>query len=151
MKKLVIFICLLFGFMLAFADTLDDVISQYLGYGSKIQHEGNTVFMASPYFDDEYVSEDNAYDFIANTVYLFMIVQDDWQDLENSSDESYINSIDEVAAPWANDYQTYIVSITVQEIIDNFGDDYDMDEEELIDEIRAYVEYHADHSPTSMY
>jgi hypothetical protein len=26
-----------------------------------------------------------------------------------------------------------------------------MDEEELISEIRAYVEYHADHSPTSMY
>lgn len=131
--------------------TVDDLASQFLGYGSKIEHEGDTVFMANPYFADEFVTEDEAYEFLTYTAYVFMLVQDNWGEMKNSSNRNYINSIDEVAAPWANDYQTYIMSITVEEIIDSFGDDYDMDEEELISEIRAYVEYHADHSPTSMY
>lgn len=151
MKKLALIACFILITMLMHAASLDDVIYNVLSNGKTIEHEGDTVFMPNMYFSDQYTDKDTAFEFLAYTAYIFMVVQDDWGVLKNESYTSYINGIDEVAVPWTNDYQTFIMSITMDEIVDNFGEDYDMGELELRAEIRSYIEYYADHSPASMY
>lgn len=145
MKKVLLILIFMMSLVCSFA-TLDEAIDDVLTLGGTYWDGDTKVFMAKPYFEGVYLYEENAYAFLAHASLFFMAVQEEWAELDNSSNASYIKSIEAVAAPWSNDYQLYIVSIPMYEICNQFGDSYDMTQDELTDAITSYVRNHADHT-----
>jgi len=127
---------------------LDEALRTIFTYCSVIDHEGDSVLMTNDGFNEE----SDAYSWVANCAHVVLAIREDWVDCP-STYASRISSLDAIGAIWATEYQTFVVTIPVWEIIENFGDEsyLDMESEEFIGEIQDYIEYHGDVSPLSMY
>lgn len=144
MKITLVLLAFLSVFLMCYAD-IDETISDFMGNGATYMDGSTKVFMAKPFFADEYLEEDNAYDFLAISCMLFLAVREDWVELNSSSTTSYIKSLHQVGAPWTNEYQYYVVTIPIREIEQEFSDSYDLSDEELLRSITSYIRNHADH------
>ncbi len=145
MKKVLFVLMFILLLACCYASEVDDTINGFLKNGATYMDGSTKVFMAMPFFDDEYVEEGNAYDFLAISCMLFLFVREDWVELSNSSTTSYIKSLDEVGAPWTNEYQYYVMTIPLDEIQNQFDDCFDLEDDELLSDIKSYIRNHADH------
>jgi hypothetical protein len=82
---------------------------------------------------------------------LVLYAREGWESY--SSGNSWVSSLDSIAAAWSTEYQDFVVQIPVREIRSNFDDtDYrEMNPDDLMDEILDYVNNHGDVSPLSMW
>jgi len=145
-----VFLCSLLPLM---ASVLDDPVNTVMETGEFMDHDGDNVFMCKYYWEDGFPDESGAYQFVAQTAYVFMTVYEDWDTLSNASLASRIKATDLIACPWETYESAFVVSIPLSEICDQFdGSDYDeLGEMGLFNAIKSYIEYHGDITPYSMY
>jgi hypothetical protein len=150
MRITLVFLAFISVFAMCFAD-IDKTVADFMGNGATYMDGSTKVFMAKPFFADEYLEEDNAYDFLAISCMLFLAVREDWVELKSSSTSSYIKSLDQVGAPWTNEYQYYVVTIPIREIEQKFCESYNLSDEVLLRNITSYIRNNADHHIAANY
>jgi len=72
---------------------------------------------------------------------LILCVMENWFE---SSYVSRLGSVDGVAAAWPTDYQDFVVSIPISEIRSQFKDGYFDDFDDLVAQLREYVDNYGD-------
>ncbi|MDZ4183299.1 MAG: hypothetical protein U1B83_10540 [Candidatus Cloacimonadaceae bacterium] len=148
MKTLVLFLVLVFAAMSLSASDIDGALKTIFTYCSVIEHEGDQVLMTQSFFEDEGA----AYAWVANCAHVVLAIRAGWEDCP-AAYSSKVRSLDAIAAVWQTPYQTFVVSIPVWEILENFNDEsnLELDSGEFVSDILRYVDYYGDVSPLSMY
>jgi len=148
MKKAGVFLLLIFIAMSLSAVEIDEALNTIFSYCSVIDHEGDQVLMTENLFD----AEGDAYNWVANCSHVILAIKAGWVECPAAYSSS-VSSLDAIGAAWATEYQTYVVTIPVWEILENFNDEsyLDMEPDDFIQEIREYIDYYGDVSPLSMY
>ena len=135
------------------AATLNDGVVTVMGSGYFMEHKGDSVFMCNYYKGDQYPEMNGAYQFLAQTTMIFLMVIHDFDTISNSTWKDQIDHVDKIACPWTNGFSGFVVSIPMDEITYRYDmDDLEsMGEEELFRRIKEYINFYGDRSPISMY
>lgn len=134
---------LIFGFCLLLlglqANELDESLAGMFDLCVEVEHNGLNYLVA----DEFLVSESEAYRFVAWCSSLMLAEEENWGG-DSSAYSSRINAIDGVGAAWSTDYQDFVVSIPLSEIYSQFGDGSYESFDELMAEVREYLENYGD-------
>lgn len=146
MKKVILLIALVFTCALLSAMSFDEAIDEVYSTGQLDKVDGDTYWVSTNYLS----SEDDAFYYTAYMAGLILYVQAEWDAPSNSTRTSTLNSAEGVGGYWFDSSEdiAYLISIPMDEILDEFSDDsyYDMDFDDLVDEILEYVYYFGDTS-----
>jgi hypothetical protein len=127
---------------------IDESLELILQYCTVIEHEGDNVLIT----DDGFTRENDAYAWVAQCSMVLLAIRAGWEEApyQYASD---LAAIDEIAAIWSTEYQTFVVSIPVWEIVENFNDPDYLEEGggDLLADLMSYIDYYGDVSPLSMY
>ena len=137
MKKLLLILGLVLILLGLQANELDDALGSMFKQCSLVDHRGLSYLLP----DDYLVSESEAYEYVAWNSALILCAVEDWFE---SSYGSRLSSVDGVAASWPTDYQDFVVSIPISEIRSQFKNGSFDDFDDLVDEIRDYVDNYGD-------
>ncbi len=153
MNRLLMIVILVVLLLPLGARTLNEGVNFVMNQGKFMEHDGETVFMFNSYWEDVYPDKNGAYQFVAQTALVFLNVIQEWDTLSNSSLANQIKGVDRVACPWGEEYQNYVLSITMDEICDEYdqSDLEEMGEMEMFADVKSYIQYYGDISPLSMY
>ncbi len=127
---------------------INDSLALILKYCTVYEHDGDNVLIT----DDGFDNKEDAYAWVAQCSMVILAIRAGWEEAP-SIHAANIAAIDEIAAIWATEYQTFVVSIPVWEILDNFNDPDYLEEGggDLLADLRSYIDYYGDVSPLSMY
>ena len=144
MKKLLIILSLVFVCALLGAMSFDEAIDEVYSTGQLDKVDGDTYWVTKNYL----ATEDEAYYYTAYVAGLFLYVQADWESVSNSGRKNTIKAAEGIGAYWMDTEEdiAYLISIPMEEIVDQFETEeyYEMDFDELVDEILEYVNYYGD-------
>ena len=147
-KRIFLSLIILISVLALGAVGIEEALKTIFTYSEVIEHEGDEVLMTSSFFSNE----GDAYNWVANCAQVVLAIRAGWASAPNPYD-SKVKSLDAIGAVWQTEYQTYVISIPVWEILENFMEDENAykDSSELLSELRSYIDYYGDISPLSMY
>ncbi|GAB1366642.1 hypothetical protein MASR1M36_15130 [Candidatus Cloacimonadaceae bacterium] len=137
MKRILLLIVIGFILQGLMANDLDTALANMFGQCSQVEHNSLNFLLANDYL----VSESEAYEYVAWNSALILCVMENWFE---SSYVSRLGSVDGVAAAWPTDYQDFVVSIPISEIRSQFKDGYFDDFDDLVAQLREYVDNYGD-------
>lgn len=137
MKKVLLMLGIIFILLGLQANDLDDALGKMFNQCSLVDHRSLSYLLP----DDYLVSESEAYEYVAWNSALILCVMENWFE---SSYRSRLSSVDGVAACWPTEYQDFVVSIPISEIRSQFKDGNFDDFDDLVNQLRKYVDNYGD-------
>ncbi len=145
-KKALLLLSLVFICALLSAMDFDDAIDDAYLYGQLTSIGGDNYWVAEGFL----ASKGDAYGYVAYMAGLVLYVQADWETPSDSNCESELKSVEYVGGYWYDEEDDieYMISIPMDGIMDEFETEasYEMDFNDLVDEILEYVYYFGDES-----
>jgi hypothetical protein len=131
----------------------DEAVQMVVSHGQFIQHSEGSLFMANALWGDTPLSESEAYEFVAQASFIFLMVQQGWYPLSDTELAGKIRNVDKVCAPWDEPEQQYVLLMSMSTLKSEFNQEEfnRIGEDEMYSQLSARVRYSGQISILSMF
>jgi len=145
MKKYLIYFMLFLFCLPILAMDMDESVDYILNHGYLMDNGDQSVLMHDSYQSEEYPDVYDAYTFLSEAVYVLLVLQADWEDISDEDKQEALMNVDQVAVPYDDMNDLEIIYINLYDLLDYFATEeyYEMDNDELFDEVSQWVDDYA--------
>lgn len=145
MKKYLIYFILFLFCLPILAMDMDESVDYILNHGYLMDNGDQSVLMHDSYQNEEYPDIYDAYTFLSEAAYVLLVLQADWEDISDEDKQEALMNVDQVAVPYDDMNDLEIIYINLYDLLDYFATEeyYEMDNDELFDEVSQWVDDYA--------